>query len=71
MDLEDICHDAKYFKINVCTTGFYRVLYEESLLKGVVECADGFTVNDRIGLMDDLFALVSMLREAHERINNL
>lgn len=58
--LEGLLKNAT-FKVNFETTGVYRVLYDNSLLSSVVECAKVLSANDRIGLLDDLFALVSAL----------
>ncbi|KAF5327080.1 hypothetical protein D9619_004508 [Psilocybe cf. subviscida] len=52
---------TKSFKLNAETTGFYRVLYSpdrwEKIAKDATQNDSIFTLNDRIGLAQDVFAL--------------
>lgn len=57
--LDDIRTD-EWFKMNPGQVGFYRTCYEPELLKHLVSAIDHQTLPplDRLGLLDDLFALV-------------
>jgi aminopeptidase 2 len=49
-----------FWKLNECTAGFYRVLYQKSQLemlsKRLGQNLDSFTPSDRIGILSDAFA---------------
>lgn len=57
----EIPSGTEYFKFNHNQTGFYRVLYPESLLKSLGEALSSgrFKAGDRLGLIADAFALSS------------
>ena len=57
--LNDIRPD-EWFKMNPGQVGFYRTCYEPELLKHLVSAIDHQTLPplDRLGILDDLFALV-------------
>ncbi|EIW77439.1 hypothetical protein CONPUDRAFT_84517 [Coniophora puteana RWD-64-598 SS2] len=70
---------SKLYKLNAGTNGFYRVLYpDERLARITEEAAKGeemFSLNDRIGLVHDVFALskagMMSVSGALNTVNNL
>ena len=55
--------DASHFQLNTGTVGVYRVQYTPEMLQSLIPAVNDKTLppRDRLGLENDLFALVGIL----------